>query len=132
VKSLVRLLERWAERENVRTNGRALIIPETKYRWAVNPIGGFYIVAEGVCWERSTATHTHDLVDEFGHCFRSLSNFDQGIIIVGHFGDKAEWEELVKSSNLSSGKSRHLLKLAWLRLLKNWIRREREWREIEG
>jgi hypothetical protein len=128
----VRLLERWAERENIRLNGRALIIPQTTFRWALNPIGGFEIVGEGICSERSTAPHQHDLVDEFGHCLRSLETEEQALIIVGHFGDMREWNDLRVYLSLSPRRSSMKLKLAWLRLLRNWSRREREWYRTAG
>jgi hypothetical protein len=128
----LRLLERWAERENIRLNGRALIIPQITYRWALNPIGGFEIVGEGICSERSTAIRKHDKVDEFGHCIRSLDTDAQALIIVGHFGGKREWDDLRASLSLSPRSSRLKLKLAWLRLLNDWSRREREWAKSDG
>lgn len=123
----VKLLTKWAERELAKTHARGIPLPEIAYRWGVNPIGGFQVLSEGVCLERATRPHEHDLVDEFGYCLRSLDELDQALIIIGQFGDEDEWRKMLDSQRLSPRRSRLRLRLAWLRLLGNWIKREREW-----
>ena len=39
--SIRRILSRWAEWREIRLSGRGLRLPEEKYRWGINPIGGF-------------------------------------------------------------------------------------------
>ena len=123
---LARLLEKWAEREVVRVNGRGLRLPEFRYKWGFNRIGGLAIIAKGYCTERCTQPHEHDDVDEFGWAVKSLTPDEQALVIVGHFGDREEWLDLLKTMNLSTRQARVNLRCACEKLLKDWDRRKRE------
>ncbi len=120
---LLKLLERWAEREIIRCNGRALIIPELTYRWHCDKLGRFHRISEGVCWEKMTARRESSELDDFGVAFRSLAEIEQALIIVDHLGDKTEWEEAIAYFGISSRKSATLLRTAWVKLTWACIKR---------
>ena len=115
--SIRRILSRWAEWREIRLSGRGLRLPEEKYRWGINPIGGFEVLAIGACWERSTKPPPDfsDLED-FGLAFNTLSERDQTIVLVARFGGKSEWETTVKLLNISKDNLEIELRIAMLRL----------------
>jgi hypothetical protein len=130
-KRLLSLLERWAERENIRMNGRALILPEFTHRWAFNKIGGLEIISSGVCWERCTATYVSTDLDEFGAAFRELEEIEQALILIDHLGSPREWQEAVefyealkqRSFESASRQANRTLRQGWMKLTLNCLRR---------
>lgn len=114
---LLTLLHRWAEREVIRTNGRALIIPSVTYRWRFNPIGGLEICGEGVCWERMTARPESSDLDEFGVAIRKLAEIEQALIITDVLGRKEEWEEVTQFYGLSNREASRALRSGWGKLV---------------
>lgn len=128
---LFSLLERWAERENIRMNGRALIIPEVTHRWGFNRIGGLEIISSGVCWERMTGKRDNSDLDDFGVAFRQLKELEQALILVDHFGSDDEWREAIeffgilkqKSFANAKKKANQKLRRAWTNLAWKCLRR---------
>ena len=123
---LERVFERWCERESVLINGRAgNFLPDLTYRWVMNEIGGFCAIAEGYCTARCTTPHVSDSnLDDFGVSFRNLSEIEQALVIVGHYGKKTEWEVFLDSQKLHCRNAEKILKTAWLRLWLDCWKRE--------
>jgi hypothetical protein len=132
---LIRLFERWAEREIVRTLGRGLSIPADTYAWVKDSLGNYHFGSydawghfiqgqAGFDMERCTAPRENSRLDEFGCAFRKLAELDQGLIVVGHFGGLEEWLSFLVQKKLSSRLADKRLSGAWLRLIWECKRRD--------
>lgn len=125
-KKLQKVFERWCERESIRTDGKACnFLPDLTYRWGMNKISGFFIVAEGYCLERSTAPHKeHPELDEFGVAFRLLPEIAQAVMIVAHFGKRDEWRAFLADKRLKPKVASRILRVAWMQMWVECHRRE--------